>query len=63
MTKTEKLELLNQVRYGDLDTQEVAYNTLYHTLGKQPDCGCNGWGCFGCCETEAEIRGRQGAFS
>ena len=25
-------------------------------------CGCNGWGCFNCCSSAEEIRGRQGTF-
>jgi hypothetical protein len=63
MTKSDKLDLLNQVRWGNPVTQEQAYDTLYAVLNKQTDCGCNGWGCLGCCETEAEIRSRQGTFS
>lgn len=25
-------------------------------------CVCNGWGCWSCCDSEEEIRGKQGTF-
>lgn len=30
---------------------------------KQSTCKCEGWGCWGCCSSEDEIRAMQGAFS
>lgn len=29
---------------------------------KSSECTCEGWGCWKCCSSEAEIRGRQGIF-
>ncbi len=29
----------------------------------RPVCNCNGWGCWGCCLTEQQIRSQQGTFS
>lgn len=28
----------------------------------RPECNCSSWGCWGCCNTEAEIRARSGIF-
>lgn len=28
-----------------------------------PECSCRGWGCWNCCNSEQEIRSRQGIFS
>ena len=28
----------------------------------RPECNCGGWGCFGCLNTNEEIRKRQGIY-
>lgn len=33
------------------------------SLAKPSGCSCQGWGCYSCCSSEAELRQRQGTFS
>lgn len=28
----------------------------------RPTCDCQGWGCWGCCDTDQQIRSRQGIY-
>ena len=28
----------------------------------RPLCDCKTWGCWGCCNTESELRGKQGIY-
>lgn len=54
-------------------SQEVVASNWERIFGKvevkkyqgptpRPICDCAGWGCFGCCNTEEEIRSRQGTY-
>jgi hypothetical protein len=71
MSKITKLiELLNQMAsYPDnnvaADAVElrIEIEELQARAKTTHGCSCQGWGCYSCCSSEAELRQRQGTFS
>ena len=54
-----------QLEYdGHYDMSRTIVLALNRLLPKpeKTTCNCGGWGCYGCCSSEAEIRARQGTF-
>jgi len=52
------------VTYDNVDYFNI--NSHDYTVvksGARPLCDCNGWGCWGCCTSEQQIRSAQGTFS
>jgi len=67
LTEEESIALLAHLT--SLDNYRAHKETVMGIIEKlkkprthSSDCTCEGWGCHKCCNSEAEIRARQGTF-
>lgn len=69
MTQDEKDEVrrlkrrLAQIEEFRLEEDKGIRPMNYRGPLPRPTCGCQTWGCWGCCNTEQQIRSLQGTFS
>lgn len=47
----------NQDYFSEEQSRQPEWNPV-----EDSNCACKGWGCRACCDSEQEIRGRQGIF-
>lgn len=58
----QKVTKIEQEAWSKQLHERAEQRKKYQGPSPRPACNCEGWGCFGCCNTEQEIRGRQGTF-
>lgn len=58
-----KIEQKEQITSGVTQTTPSSKPAVkYEGPLPRPKCDCRGWGCFGCCNNDQEIRSRSGTF-